>query len=204
MKADKNDKTQYRYADTTPSYHPGLTPTVPGNFETEDYVFFWSGPFSNWDSGSFEMDIGYATPANPVRLRTFKFNCSEQAMMVYKALTFNDLETMNKIMETKSPRDQKALGRTVANFDQDVWEKKALSLFPDVLVAKFSQVPGYKKILLDTGDKTLVEASPFDAVWGIRMGVNHPDILNESKWQGKNLLGKCLMTAREIIRTEAE
>lgn len=194
MKALKDDKTQYRYDSANPSYHPGLTPTVPGHFETEDYVFFWSGPFSNWDMGHFSMFM--------FDYQEFIFNCSEQAMMFMKALAFNDIEASERVLATKSPREQKAIGRTVKNFDQAVWEEKALAQFPLALYEKFRQVPGYKKILLDTGNKTIVEASPFDAVWGIRMGVNHPDILDESKWQGKNLLGICLMKARDMLRED--
>ena len=185
------DNTQYRYIDTNPSYHPGLTPTVPGHFESDKHVFFWSGPFSNWDMGNFT-----ATLFND----NITFNCSEQAMMYCKAFIFKDYGVAEKILATKSPREQKALGRTVKNFDQAAWEGMALERFTPILVAKFTTVPGYEKILLDTGTKTIVEASPFDAVWGIKMGVNNPDILDESKWQGKNLLGLCLMAARDIIR----
>lgn len=195
------DNTQYRYKQTaTRPHHPGLVLTEHDFYENETHVFFWESLFSNWQPCEFEMDICYSTPANPVRTRTFTFNCSEQAMMVYKALTFNDLDSMNKIMATDSPKEQKALGRQVKDFDQAKWEKVGRQLFPDVLVAKFEQVPGYMEILLGTGTKTLVEASPFDAVWGIKMGVNNPDLLDESKWQGANLLGICLMEARDIIR----
>lgn len=189
------DKTQYRYVEATPSYHPGLTPTVRGHFESDQYVFFWSGPFSNWDVGNFDMLVNG---------ESITFNCSEQAMMFFKAMTFNDFSSAKKVMKTKSPRDQKALGRKVDGFVQEVWEAKALELFPEVLAAKFEQVPGYKEILLGTGTKTIVEASPFDAVWGIKMGVNNPDILDESKWQGKNLLGICLMKARDLLLSEGE
>lgn len=184
------DNTNYRYADKKPMHHPGITPTVPGHFENDQYVFFWSGPFSNWDEGFFSMNIEDALVT---------FNCSEQAMMYVKAFVFGDFASAKKIMKETSPREQKKLGRKVQPFDQDVWEATALKFFPFVLAAKFSQVPGYKEILLNTGTKTIVEASPMDHVWGIKMGVNHPDLLDESKWQGKNLLGKCLEIAREIV-----
>lgn len=179
------------YKDLNPSYHPGLTPTVRGHFENDKYVFFWSGPFSNWDKGEFSMSFDDIL---------FKFNCSEQAMMLLKAWRFGDTEAIAKVMKEKDPREQKKIGRAVKNFDEANWEKFALEKFPTVLRAKFEQVPGYEKILLDTGDKTIVEASPFDEVWGIKMGVNNPDILDETKWRGKNLLGICLMKTRDAIR----
>lgn len=35
------------------SHHPMPTETASGHFETEDHVFFWSGPFSNWHPAKF-------------------------------------------------------------------------------------------------------------------------------------------------------
>ena len=110
MQAPKDDKTQYRYDAVNPKVHPGLTPTGRGHFENEKYVFFWSGPFSNWDMGKFEHDM-------------IIFNCSEQAMMYYKGMFFGDTETAAKVMKTKEPRDQKKLGRAVKNFDRPSWER---------------------------------------------------------------------------------
>ena len=37
-------------------------------------------------------------------------------------------------------------------------------------VAKFGQNPALAKLLLDTGDRVLVEAAPRDRIWGIGMG----------------------------------
>ena len=186
------DNTQYRYKQTaTRPHHPGVKLTKHDFYENGTQVFFWESLFSNWEPGEFDMLINDDS---------ITFGCSEQAMMFFKAMTFNDFASAKLVMATNSPKEQKAIGRQVKNFDQAVWEKKGLELFPEVLAAKFEQVPGYKAILLGTGDKTLVEASPFDAVWGIKMGVNHPYLIDESKWQGKNLLGICLMKARDLVR----
>jgi ribA/ribD-fused uncharacterized protein len=181
----------------TPSYHPGLTPTVRGHFETEKYVFFWSGPFSNWFMGKpFTMEID--TFCHGVVEQTF--NCSEQAMMYLKADLFRDQDAMAKIMKTNNARKQKELGRAVKGFVQQKWLDFCVEPFSSVLVQKFSQHADLKKIILDTKEKVIVEASPFDEVWGIKMGVNNSDILDETKWAGTNLLGICLMNARHTIR----
>lgn len=172
--------------------NPQLTPTVNRHFETFEYVFFWNGPFSNWYPSIFTMDT-------KTKWGNIIFSSSEQAMMFYKAIVFNDEESLIKIMETQSPREQKALGRKVKNFNQQKWEEVCIDLISDVLVAKFASNEKLKKILLDTGNKVIVEASPYDKVWGIGMGVEHRDILDESKWQGKNFLGICLMNAREKL-----
>jgi hypothetical protein len=69
-------------------------------------------------------------------------------------------------------------------------------------IAKFSQNEKLKEFLLNTQEKILVEASPYDKIWGIGMDENDKDILDPSKWKGENLLGKALMKVREIIKKE--
>jgi ribA/ribD-fused uncharacterized protein len=66
---------------------------------------------------------------------------------------------------------------------------------------KFEQNPHLKKKLLDTGTRTLVEASPVDTYWGIGMGMWHKEVFDRSKW-GKNHLGQILMEERtELSRS---
>lgn len=171
----------------------GIRETVPGHFENEAYIFFWNGPFSNWHISTFDHDTNS-------KWGITKFTSSEQAMMFYKALWFNDEDSLIKILSTHSPREQKALGRKVNGFDQEIWESKIELTFSNVLVDKFSSDPILTEILLDSESKTIVEASPYDTVWGIGLGVDSYDILDESKWKGKNLLGKCLMNARTLLQ----
>lgn len=57
-----------------------------------------------------------------------------------------------------------------------------------------------KKELMETGDRELVEASPFDRIWGI--GFREADAeKNRHKW-GENLLGRAVMDVRERLRKE--
>lgn len=49
------------------------------------------------------------------------------------------------------------------------------------------------------GDKIIAEASPQDAIWGIGMAEDHPNVNDTSLW-GPNLLGKALMKVREALR----
>lgn len=58
--------------------------------------------------------------------------------------------------------------------------------------------------MLDTGDKIIVEASPYDKIWGIGMAADDPDIEDQSKWKGTNWLGQAIMDVREDIRFETE
>lgn len=159
--------------------------------EDDKFVFFWHAPspFAQWTMVPFTID-------------GLVFQNAEQWMMGSKAKLFHDHTVFAKIMTTAVPREHKKLGRKVANFDEAVWKKHALDIVIKGNYAKFSQHPSYRQRLLATGNKTLVEASPLDAIWGIGLASDHPDARNPSKWQGSNLLGQALMKVREIMREE--
>jgi ribA/ribD-fused uncharacterized protein len=164
--------------------------TVKGNFETDEYCFFWSGPFSNWHPSEFTVfDTDY--------------NCAEQAMMHQKALMFNDIDSAEKIMKTNDPQKQKALGRGVKGFVESEWIDNRYDIVYTLLVEKFRQNVELLDILLDTDELHIVEASPYDKVWGIAMGVDkYPEILDKNNWKGDNLLGDILMDVRYDLRQE--
>jgi ribA/ribD-fused uncharacterized protein len=65
---------------------------------------------------------------------------------------------------------------------------------------KYSSNDHLKTVLLETGDKIIVEASPYDRIWGVGLGENDPKILDQSKWRGQNKLGQVLMKVREKLR----
>lgn len=152
------------------------------------YTFFWStkSPFSNWHPCRIDME-------------EIEFNCAEQAMMYYKARLFEDEETADKVMKAETPRDQKVLGRGVKGFDQAVWGAHRERIVYDILFAKFTQNVELEKALLDTKDTILVEASPYDRIWGIGLAEDDERALDETKWLGLNLLGKLLMRVRETL-----
>lgn len=59
-----------------------------------------------------------------------------------------------------------------------------------------------RRMLLATGDRELVEASPWDRVWGV--GFREKDAsANRHQW-GQNLLGKALEEVRGRLREEEE
>ena len=165
-----------------------LIHTENNTYENENYVFFWGSVFSNWAKCKFVHE-------------GIEYSSSEQAMMAAKARLFGDVGAYYDIMNTHDPREQKAIGRTVQNFDQEKWMAVCFPLVTDAIHSKFAQNEEFKKMLLATGDKTIVESAPNDTVWGIGMHANDPDILDESKWKGTNLLGKALMEVRKRIRS---
>ena len=125
-------------------------------------------------------------------------------MMYEKAVLFSDLEVGAQILQSTSPETQKALGRKVKNFDKRIWEAKRLQIVTEGNYHKFvhSLKTGedLKAMLLETGDKELVEASPMDRIWGV--GFAEKNALDQrAKW-GLNLLGKAVMEARKRIKKE--
>lgn len=60
-----------------------------------------------------------------------------------------------------------------------------------------------RELLLETGDRELVEASPMDRIWGIGFGAAKAGTVGRERW-GLNLLGKALMEVRAMLRREAE
>jgi ribA/ribD-fused uncharacterized protein len=153
---------------------------------TDRHIFFWSSIYSNWHPCEFTVD-------------GITFNCSEQYFMYKKALHFNDNENANKILLESHPREQKKLGKKVRNFNTDEWDLASYEIMVEAVYEKFNQNDDLKHQLLKTGDKVLVEASPYDIIWGIGMSEEDDMILDEKNWKGKNLLGKALCEVRERL-----
>ena len=122
--------------------------------------------------------------------------------MACKAELFGDAEMKAAIMATDSPRKQKSLGQKVSNFSDTVWKKKRFRIVFEGNMAKFSQNPILREELLRTAHKMLVEASPYDRIWGIGLSPQDADALKPSKWRGENLLGQILMQVRATIRDQ--
>ena len=55
-------------------------------------------------------------------------------------------------------------------------------------------------MLLETSDRLLVEASPYDRTWGVGYSASKAEA-NRSNW-GENLLGKALMRVRDRLRAQ--
>ncbi|GAB0167984.1 NADAR family protein [Lysinibacillus sp. CTST325] len=156
--------------------------------ETNEFVFFWGKQdvFSNF----------YYSPFNH---QNQLFKWSEQAVMYRKAKLFGAEKIAQQIIRAQTPDECKKLGRSrQIPFDENIWSENREKIYYEVLLDKFSS-PKLKSIILNTKDKTMVEASPYDKIWGIGMDCNNPNATNPSKWKGLNLLGKVLEKVREEL-----
>lgn len=162
------------------------------------FLFFWGHqPLKDGSIGSSCFSQWW--------LSNFKENhreycCAEQYMMAEKARMFGDSEIENKIMQSKSPGEIKALGRKVSNFHEEKWLKQRYVIVKQANLLKFNQNMDLKEFLLKTGNKIIVEASPVDSIWGIGLANDHPDAGNPEKWKGLNLLGFALMEVRDLLK----
>ena len=119
-------------------------------------------------------------------------------------MLFSDPETAQAIVDSKATGNEdltriKKLGRQVKNFDPDVWQENRWAIVLRGNRLKFTD-PSLDNKLLRTDNKTLVEASPYDKIWGI--GYEEKDALRNKHSWGENILGKILMEVRHERRAE--
>ena len=159
---------------------------------TDKYIFFWGSYLSNW------------VPMNlAIKYDGHEFTTSEQVFMYKKAKFFGDEPIAARIVTLGThPKDAKNYGRQVRGYDEKKWETVREQMMYDSIYLKFSQYPDLHKQLLDTGNKILVEGTPFDPIWGVMIKWDDDRILDEKNWRGQNLLGKCLMRVRENLKTD--
>ena len=120
-------------------------------------------------------------------------------MMYRKAKLFGDDFLAYKMLEIHDPRMLKQLGREVRNFKPEVWDIHKLSIVTLGNIFKFSQNADLKGLLLATKGRLLVEASPYDSVWGIGLAEKDAKATPQNQWPGQNLLGIALMEARTVL-----
>jgi ribA/ribD-fused uncharacterized protein len=163
-----------------------------------ELLFFWGhrppkgggvgkGCLSQWYPAPFTVDgVRYPT--------------AEHYMMVGKARLFGDAEAERLVLASDDPGRAKGAGRRVSGFDEETWAARRYEIVVAANTAKFGQHPALGEFLLGTGERVLVEASPYDTVWGIGLAAAQPEARHPSQWRGLNLLGFALMDVREALR----
>jgi ribA/ribD-fused uncharacterized protein len=136
------------------------------------------------------------------------FKNMEQYFMYQKAKMFDETAIPSILSET-DPREIQKLGRTIKNFNDDIWNQHKLDIMYRGLQLKFGQNRDILDKLLETGNKTLYEANKYDRYWGIGCDVetgikieNGEEIYKNGNpiVFGDNNLGKLLMNLRDSFR----
>ncbi|KAH7131420.1 hypothetical protein B0J13DRAFT_562564 [Dactylonectria estremocensis] len=185
-------------------------------------LYFWRETDSETGWLSQWYDCPFKDDEDPKK--TYK--TAEHYMMHHKALLFNDPKVALEILRADHPRKVKALGRKVKGFDNEVWDAHRRDIVRRGNVLKFTRAvseEGYHRgtapkgkggtkrkllplegslrdMLLATGDRDIVEASPYDSIWGIGFTAANAEVARES-W-GLNLLGLELMEVRKMLRAQ--
>lgn len=170
-----------------------LNTLIEENKENE-FIFFWGHQpskdgtitktcFSQWWLSSFVVN-------------EVTYESAEHWMMAKKAELFGDEKQLKNIISDPNPANAKKYGRKVKDFDPLIWEEKAYQIVVEGNLHKFSQNAELGKFLLSTRDKVIVEASPFDSIWGIGTDKH---LVDPKEWKGTNLLGFALMEVREEL-----
>ncbi len=155
---------------------------------TDHSVLFWGTRdiYSNWHPSPFVVDgVAYLHV--------------EQFMMAAKARLFGDVDALERIMAASSPRYIKAFGRAVRGYDEATWVANRERIVFEGCLAKFEQNPKLSEALTFTRARTLIEASPVDAIWGIGLAEADPRAEDPAQWKGLNLLGVALMRVRHLL-----
>lgn len=168
-----------------------------------------------YDKGDYIPFVGFFGPNHPFsnfcpapfEIGGNRFSCSEQYFMYRKAILFGDRNVAQRILDAygKNPKVFKDLGRQVKGFTKTKWFKHRDVIMYDALYHKFTQNPDLKRKLVETDRAVLVETSPFDAIWGIKLGKHTrkgkkpTGWQNPHNWNGENRLGFLLMDLRDIL-----
>lgn len=158
------------------------------------YLYFWGDhPERDGSIGAGCLSQWWGAPFT---VGATQFGTAEHYMMWRKAILFGDEAMAARILAVRHPRAAKQLGGRVTGFDQQMWDEHRFPIVVAGNAAKFGQHPALRAYLLGTRRRVLVEASPFDRVWGIGLTHDDPAAGDPRRWRGLNLLGFALMQVR--------
>jgi ribA/ribD-fused uncharacterized protein len=121
--------------------------------------------FWGHDNGKDKAVLSQWFPS-PISYDGQHYSCAEQWMMAEKARVFGDEETRQLILKASTPKEIKDLGRCVRGFDEERWRQCRELVVLKGSLLKFAQNASMLRFLLSTRGM-LVEASPYDTIWGI-------------------------------------
>ncbi len=137
--------------------------------KTDEY-----GCFANTSSHGFTMDGRYWRSVEHY----------------YQAHKFADAAWTERVRQARTVREARALGQSRKVPIRPDWESARDQVMVTAVRAKIDAHAEVRQQLLDTGEETLVEASPYDHYWGCG-----------ADGSGANKLGQILMQIRSELRS---
>lgn len=140
-----------------------------------------------------EFEVPYGCFSNffesPVAIGNITWPTTEH---YFQAMKFEHVPKLfTDIQKASSPALAKKLGGTRTFPMRTDWESIKNDVMYNAVLAKFTQHKNLQQILLQTGNKKLIEHTGRDKYWG-----------DGGDGSGLNMLGKTLMQVREQIRND--
>ena len=145
------------------------------NKETDEVVYFFSPAFYCFDNFS----------AHQITIWNITFPTSEHAFQ-WKKFSEVRPDLAASILIATSPEAVKKISEANKPNQPSNWNDIRVNIMEEILRAKAEQHWDMKDALKRSGNRQIIENSPFDSFWGIG-----PD------GQGQNMLGKTLMKIRD-------
>lgn len=160
---------------------PGKKPAPTNKCSKPDTICFYDK-----DKSFYQLSNFYPSPffINGTRYPTVEHYYQSQKFAGI------DKEKENDIIQSKSALDAFIKGRQ--GIPRSNWALDRVKVMETALIHKFEQNPALRKVLLSTGNKILVERSPYDSFWG-----------DGPYGNGLNMLGKLLMKVRKYFRDQS-
>ena len=178
------DGTHY-YRENIHTLSPELAANKVTSESNQEIIAFFGelNPQSNFHLCKFEY-------------KSETFHSSEQLIQLKKAELFDDGIARERILNSIDAQDSKEIAMDITNFDKEKWNTSAEELCYEGIRQKYIKNPRLHSYLLDTGNKTIVEAT-YDSVWGTGKPLGNEHCLNPTKWTSIGILGKILMRVRD-------
>jgi len=129
---------------------------------------------------------------HPITINRIKWQTVEHYYQAHKLLGTPDQPLMEVIRQAETPEQAASIGRDRARTIRVDWNTAKQEVMWTAVLTKFLTHPDIQRVLLETGEESLIENSPKDYYWGCG-----------KDGSGQNELGKMLMRVRSYIRQQA-
>ena len=130
-----------------------------------------------------------------------KFPSAEHAHSWAKCTEFLKPELAEQVIKTEWPIAAKDISRQIDSPDNSEWDTKRVETMSEILYAKAQSCELFKKTLLSTNGKEIIEATE-DRFWGCGLDLRLAQSTKPSYYPGTNKLGKLLQLLRDKLIVE--